>query len=217
MISKRRNLLTNEIDSVTVVTETMRANCLRRGARIDWLFEADRMTESGMGAPATPFRDYMSRSTGMLRFAWSPAIKDRGSAELNEPPRTASAAIAESGRRARRDPRKDCRDRSTTGIRSAGRSSTRALFATCHAAGRRSGYKARPTRPQREREAQDAKRKAETREKAALLWQAARLAPVDHGYLLKKGVKAHGLRVHEGALVIRCGTVRNCTDCNSSA
>ena len=45
----------------------------------------------------------------MLRFAWSPAIKDRGSAELNEPPRAASAAIAESGRRARRDPRKDCR------------------------------------------------------------------------------------------------------------
>jgi putative DNA primase/helicase len=54
----------------------------------------------------------------------------------------------------------------------------------------------------REREAEGAKRKVEAREKAALIWQAAVTAPEDHPYLVKKGIKAHGLRVHDGALVI---------------
>ncbi len=59
-----------------------------------------------------------------------------------------------------------------------------------------------------EREAIEAKRKAEAHEKAAAIWQAARPAPDDHVYLLGKGVKAHGLRVHDGALVVpmRIGT-----------
>ena len=54
----------------------------------------------------------------------------------------------------------------------------------------------------REREAEDAKRRSEARDKAAAIWQAAQAAPDDLPYLVKKGVKAHGLRVHDGALVI---------------
>ncbi len=46
------------------------------------------------------------------------------------------------------------------------------------------------------------KRKREAREKAAAIWQAATPAPEDHGYLVGKGVKVHGVRVHDGALVI---------------
>jgi len=53
-----------------------------------------------------------------------------------------------------------------------------------------------------EREAENAKRKTESREKAATIWDAAWQAPSDHSYLTRKGVKAHELRVHEGALVI---------------
>jgi len=63
-------------------------------------------------------------------------------------------------------------------------------------------HRARVDAMRREREAEDAQRKAEAREKAAAIWQAARPAPDDHVYLLGKGVKAHGLRVHDGALVI---------------
>src|SRR3990172_10621879 len=44
----------------------------------------------------------------------------------------------------------------------------------------------------REREAEDARRKAEAREKAAAIWQSALPAPDDHPYLIGKGVKAHG-------------------------
>jgi putative DNA primase/helicase len=54
----------------------------------------------------------------------------------------------------------------------------------------------------REREAEDAKRNAEAREKAAAIWQAGTPAPNDHAYLVEKNIKAHGLRVHEGALLI---------------
>ena len=54
----------------------------------------------------------------------------------------------------------------------------------------------------RAREAEDANRKREAREKAAAIWQAATPAPDDHGYLVGKGVKVHGVRVHDGALVI---------------
>jgi len=54
----------------------------------------------------------------------------------------------------------------------------------------------------REREAEDAGRKAEAREKAAAIWQAAQPASDEHPYLVGKGVKAHGLRVHAEALVV---------------
>jgi putative DNA primase/helicase len=63
-------------------------------------------------------------------------------------------------------------------------------------------HRARVESMRREREAEDAKRKAEAREKAAAIWQAARPAPDDHPYLAKKGIEPHGLRVHEGRLVV---------------
>ena len=38
--------------------------------------------------------------------------------------------------------------------------------------------------------------------KAAEIWDASRPAPVDHPYLTRKGIAAHGARVHNSALVI---------------
>lgn len=43
---------------------------------------------------------------------------------------------------------------------------------------------------------------ADAAERAAKIWQEARPAPDDHPYLTRKGVKAHGLRVSRGALVV---------------
>jgi len=54
----------------------------------------------------------------------------------------------------------------------------------------------------REREAEESKRKAEAREKAAAIWQAALPSQGNHPYLVAKGIKAYGLRVHDGALVL---------------
>lgn len=54
----------------------------------------------------------------------------------------------------------------------------------------------------RAREADDARRKSEAREKAKAIWQVASLAPDDHPYLFAKGIKSHGLRVHDGALLV---------------
>jgi putative DNA primase/helicase len=54
----------------------------------------------------------------------------------------------------------------------------------------------------RERAREEARRHAEARDEARLIWKASKPAPSDHPYLVKKGVKAHGLRVHEGALII---------------
>jgi putative DNA primase/helicase len=63
-------------------------------------------------------------------------------------------------------------------------------------------YRARIEAMRRERESEEAQRKAEARDKAAAIWQSALPAPDDHPYLLAKGVKAHGPRLHEGALVV---------------
>ncbi len=52
------------------------------------------------------------------------------------------------------------------------------------------------------REAEDAKRKAEAREVAAAVWRAATPTTDDHPYLAVKGVEAHGLRLHQGRLVV---------------
>jgi len=68
--------------------------------------------------------------------------------------------------------------------------------------GERAAHRARMDAMSREREAEDAKRKREARERAAAIWEAAKQAPDDHSYLTRKGVKACGLRVHEGVLVI---------------
>lgn len=54
----------------------------------------------------------------------------------------------------------------------------------------------------REREAEEARRKAEAQERAAAIWKAATPAPDDHAYLTRKGIKANGARLHKGALLI---------------
>lgn len=54
----------------------------------------------------------------------------------------------------------------------------------------------------REAEAEEQRRHVEAREEAAKIWQAATPATDDHPYLVRKGVKAHGLRVHHGRLLI---------------
>ncbi|MFM9883758.1 MAG: toprim domain-containing protein, partial [Burkholderiales bacterium] len=63
-------------------------------------------------------------------------------------------------------------------------------------------YRSRVEAMRREREAEDAKVKAEARKRAAAIWQAATAAPENHPYLVKKRTKPHGLRVHDGALVV---------------
>lgn len=52
------------------------------------------------------------------------------------------------------------------------------------------------------REIEEEVRRTEAREKAASIWGAAMLAPHDHSYLARKRVTNHGLRLHEGRLVI---------------
>ena len=54
----------------------------------------------------------------------------------------------------------------------------------------------------REREAEEARRRSEARETAARIWQSVSPAPDDHPYLVGKGIKAHGLRIHDRALVV---------------
>lgn len=45
-------------------------------------------------------------------------------------------------------------------------------------------------------------RQAEAAEKAAAIWDEAAPAPDDHPYLVRKGIQAHGARLHNGALLI---------------
>jgi putative DNA primase/helicase len=63
-------------------------------------------------------------------------------------------------------------------------------------------YRARVEAIRRERGAEDAKHMAEASGRAAAIWKAAQPASDDHPYLINKGVKAHGLRVRDGTLVI---------------
>lgn len=51
-------------------------------------------------------------------------------------------------------------------------------------------------------EAEAEKRRASARDKAAGIWARSEPAPDDHPYLVAKGVKAHGLRQYNGALVV---------------
>jgi putative DNA primase/helicase len=55
---------------------------------------------------------------------------------------------------------------------------------------------------QAECEADEARRRAEARERAAAIWRAAPPADDGHPYLARKGIKANGLRLHKGALVV---------------
>jgi phage/plasmid primase-like uncharacterized protein len=62
-------------------------------------------------------------------------------------------------------------------------------------------HRARIQAMQREREAEETQRRAEAREKAAVIWKMAKPA-TEHPYLTTKGIKSHGLRIHDGALVV---------------
>ncbi|MFO1351541.1 MAG: toprim domain-containing protein [Gammaproteobacteria bacterium] len=53
----------------------------------------------------------------------------------------------------------------------------------------------------REREAEDAQRKAKARDRAAAIWQAAKPV-INHSYLTRKGVRAHGLRIQGDRLIV---------------
>jgi putative DNA primase/helicase len=63
-------------------------------------------------------------------------------------------------------------------------------------------FKARIAEERKQREAEEAQRKAEAQTKAAAIWQKAEPAPGDHPYLTRKGIKASGAKLHNGALVI---------------
>lgn len=54
----------------------------------------------------------------------------------------------------------------------------------------------------REREAEEARRKSEAKAKAAAIWQKAEAAPVEHPYLIRKGIKASGAKQYNNALLI---------------
>ncbi len=63
-------------------------------------------------------------------------------------------------------------------------------------------HRAKVVAMQAEREADELRRRAEARERAAAIWEAAAPADDSHPYLARKGVRAHGLRLHKGALVV---------------
>jgi len=63
-------------------------------------------------------------------------------------------------------------------------------------------HRARMEAMGREREAEDTRRHADARARAADSWLRSEPAPIDHPYLALKGVKAHGTRVHKRELVI---------------
>ncbi len=52
------------------------------------------------------------------------------------------------------------------------------------------------------REVEETERRRAARNKALLIWKSSPPAPDSHLYLMKKGVKNHGLRLHKGLLVI---------------
>jgi putative DNA primase/helicase len=62
--------------------------------------------------------------------------------------------------------------------------------------------RAKITAMRREREADEKRGQDEAAKQAARYWEAATLAPEDHGYLTHKSIKAHGLRLHHGTLVV---------------
>ena len=54
----------------------------------------------------------------------------------------------------------------------------------------------------REREAEEVRRTAEAKATAAEIWKAAQSAPANHPYLTRKGIQAHGAKLHDEKLVI---------------
>jgi putative DNA primase/helicase len=68
--------------------------------------------------------------------------------------------------------------------------------------GEEAEYHVKVERIQREREAAKALEQAEAGSEAAGIWKASTPAPDSHPYLIRKGIKAHGARLHHGALTI---------------
>lgn len=64
-----------------------------------------------------------------------------------------------------------------------------------------SAHRARIEAMRREREAEEIKRRADAREKAALIWAEA-LPCAKHSYLARKGIAAHGARLSRDRLVL---------------
>ena len=69
-------------------------------------------------------------------------------------------------------------------------------------AAERSEFKRRMTEARAAREAEEAERRKAARDKALYIWKASPPALENHPYLVKKGVKNHGLRFHKSLLVI---------------
>jgi len=63
-------------------------------------------------------------------------------------------------------------------------------------------HRARLEAMRREREAEEARRRKAAAERAAAIWREAKPAAADHPYLVRKAVGPHGVRQHEGRLVI---------------
>lgn len=63
-------------------------------------------------------------------------------------------------------------------------------------------HRARIEAQRREREAEEARRHAVAAKKATAEWEATKAAPADYPYHVRKGIKPHGARLHDGKLVI---------------
>lgn len=68
--------------------------------------------------------------------------------------------------------------------------------------GEREAFKRHVAEAQAQAEAERKARQEEAAAKAAVIWNAASPEPGDHPYLIRKGIEAHGARLHNEALVI---------------
>jgi putative DNA primase/helicase len=65
-----------------------------------------------------------------------------------------------------------------------------------------SAHQARVEAIRRKRETEEKRCRIEVARKAAMIWKEAQPAPDDHPYLARKGIKAHGAKIHDGKLII---------------
>lgn len=63
-------------------------------------------------------------------------------------------------------------------------------------------HRARIEAMRKQREAEEALRREEAKQRAATIWQEATEAAEDHPYLIRKGIKPHGARCYKGQAVI---------------
>ncbi len=69
-------------------------------------------------------------------------------------------------------------------------------------ASEREAFKRHVAEARKQAEADQKERHAEAAKRAAGIWEAANPAPADNFYLARKGIEAHGARLHDGALII---------------